>query len=373
MSIKIGWLRPASSFSKMIQRLVFTIWVRILVLSPIVSTRRRSILHVNAQQQESVAASAGDGDGSILVLGDSWASLTGDFLGQVCGSSNNNNDNDNVIPRRIRNEAKSGSTAAEWASSTSTTSTRLVDLVAKESWDYVWLSVGGNDLLDAKCDATIIPQLAFDILTIIENIVENSMNPNIQILYFGYSIPSEDVCGDERTAIVFQANQEQIPSAIAASLYAEKVTLVDIANDFVTPASTPLSSSIYFADAIHLNELGYFQLFSKEPIQEFFGCHESSSSTAEETPSLSPIETTTAAPIVLPTHTPSSIPESESPVSKNTVVKSSSPAPTILDDNVSLSSSQPPSPSASSTTAIRKDYGTGVSFMSFLLLVVFFY
>jgi hypothetical protein len=78
-------------------------------------------------------------DGAILVLGDSWASLSGDHMINICGPQ---------TARPVQNDAQSGSTAADWASGEMAVKSMSK---AKYEFDYVWLSIGGNDFLGSRC------------------------------------------------------------------------------------------------------------------------------------------------------------------------------------------------------------------------------
>lgn len=209
-------------------------------------------------------------EGAILVIGDSWASLSGNYLANVCGSS---------TTRPIQNDAISGSTAKKWAYN------RLgVEAIDKSEYEYthVWLSLAGNDFLDNKCDMRIADKIAANVVNVIKQVVDASRGEaavgkvayrkDLKILYFGYSIPSRDVCGQGRTAMLYAKQTEVIFDAIHNSHYADYVTTIDISDIFVTSESSPLSDPSYFTDAIHLNEAGYKRLFSGYSVLRFFGC-----------------------------------------------------------------------------------------------------
>lgn len=66
--------------------------------------------------------------GAILVLGDSWASLSGDYMSNICGPQ---------TTRPVQNDAKSGSTADDWASGETAVKSMTN---ANYDYDYVWLS-----------------------------------------------------------------------------------------------------------------------------------------------------------------------------------------------------------------------------------------
>ena len=216
------------------------------------------LLSIAAKEDSSTSTTTEHG--SILVVGDSWASLSGDYMANICGPQ---------TTRPIQNDAKSGSTADDWASGEIAVKSMTN---AKYDYDYVWLSVGGNDFLDSQCDLDIAEEVATNIVTIISHIVDNSANEKIKILYLGYSYPSADICGNGKTTDLFDEQGAIIRSAIKNSGYASYVTVMDISSEFVTYSSKPLSDPSYYADYIHLNELGYLKLFSKIRIQMFFGC-----------------------------------------------------------------------------------------------------
>lgn len=198
-------------------------------------------------------------EGSILLLGDSWAAISGDYAANICGLK---------TTRLITNDAENGSTANEWAEKET-----AVESMTKAEYDYeyVWLSLGGNDFLDNKCDIDMAEEVAADIVTVIGQVVDNSPNENIKILYLGYAVPSDDVCGNGMTSELFEAMTYTIFGAIKASDYAKYVTLHDISEMFM-PWGSNLSDEYYFYDDIHLNEIGYMHLFSSYKVQRFFGC-----------------------------------------------------------------------------------------------------
>ena len=141
-----------------------------------------------------------------------------------------------------------------------------------DSTIYIYYTAHRNDFLDGKCDSSISEQVAADIVTVIGHIVDNSPNPNIQILYFGYSVPSTDICGNGITAQLFEEQGEIIFDAIKSSAYSDYVTTFDISEMFVKWGTGGLSDPYYYYDSIHLNQMGYLHLFSSYKVQRFFGC-----------------------------------------------------------------------------------------------------
>ncbi len=156
----------------------------------------------------------------------------------------------------------------------------------KYEYTHVWLSVGGNDFLGNQCDLSIADKVAANIVNVIKQVVDASQGQgddeategedadtqDIKILYFGYAIPSKDVCGSGQTATLFEKQRQIVFDAIHDSDYAEYVTTIDISKMLVTSESSPLSDSSYFADAIHINERGYNRIFSGYSVLRFFDC-----------------------------------------------------------------------------------------------------
>lgn len=124
---------------------------------------------------------------ATLLLGDSWASLSG-------------------------NQWADGKTALESMTK------------AQYDYGYVWLSLGGNDFLDNKCDISMADDVAADIVTVISHLVDNAAKEDIRILFFGYSVPSSDVCGNGETAELFEEQGQINFDAIEQSDYSDYVT-----------------------------------------------------------------------------------------------------------------------------------------------------
>ena len=204
--------------------------------------------------------------GAILVLGDSWASATGDYLKGICNPPFGSGGTE---IRDVQNDGKSGSTAAEWASQELA---KKSILKAKFDYEHVWLSIGGNDFIGSSCDTDITEEVTNNILTIISHIIDSSSNDNLKILFFGYSYPSVDICGGGETTSLFEETMTYQREAIGSSSYSARVEVIDISDSFVTSASAPLSDKKWYEDDIHLNIMGYIKLFSGLEVQQFFGC-----------------------------------------------------------------------------------------------------
>eukprot|EP00980_Cylindrotheca_fusiformis_P001208 scaffold328_cov130-Cylindrotheca_fusiformis.AAC.22 len=206
----------------------------------------------------------GDDTPSLLVLGDSWASLLpNDVLRQLCGGSSD------VPSLEVQNDSQSGSTAAEWVSQTK----EVVQSSSLQNVDYVWLSVGRKDFLDSRCEIEVAAQVAENVVDILSQIVAATNSTDLKILYPSYIYPPDDVCGYATTAALLDAQNELIQDAIRNSNYSDYVTLIDVSDEFVTAQSAPLSDAKWYEEeAMHLNQNGYNKLLSNASIQQFFGC-----------------------------------------------------------------------------------------------------
>lgn len=291
---------------------------------------------------------------SILVLGDSWASRTGNSLEDVCGLSDNA-----VETRDVRNEGRPGSTAEEWAQNED-----AVRPFNREDYDYVWLSVGGNDFLESSCNSAFRAEISANIVRVIAKIVGATENENLKILFFGYSVPPLDLCGGGTTPGLYDSQTSFTRLAIETSEWADYVEVIDISDVFVTPESTPFSDDQWYDDTnVHLNDAGYEKLFSLESIQDFFGCLVPA--VTSFVPTSSP---TAGSPIVSNATTTESLPPSSTPV---TSVPTLSSAPSFAPEpTISLSPSIAPIVDSPTTRSISQESPAALDGDDIALLVV---
>ena len=221
------------------------------------------ILQVCLYQSTSLAQTVNEETGSILVLGDSWASLSGDFLSGVCGLGENGAE---TSTREVTNAGKSGSTAKQWVSNGEVEKSFNN---ADNDFDHAWLSIGGNDFLGNGCDDSENDEITGNIKLVVRDIFDASSNDELKILMTGYGYPSEDVCGSGRTITQFDKLNSSIQQAMSKIA---RVTYVDVSSEFVTSDSAPYSDKEWYADGIHINRDGYTKLFSMKSIQDFFDC-----------------------------------------------------------------------------------------------------
>lgn len=161
---------------------------------------------------------------------------------------------------KVSNHGESGATAADLR--------ELLEVVtpdAVKGYSHIWLSIGGNDVLESSCSISP-PRLKRRLDTIIARL--RAIAPTIQIVLTGYCLPSAYIPGcDSPSALDILA---QAMKAVAHSF--SGVTFVDSSFECGASASGLLSDSAYFVDSVHLNEIGYCRVFSQPELQSAFGC-----------------------------------------------------------------------------------------------------
>lgn len=179
----------------------------------------------------------------------------------------------------VYNAAIGGTTAVQW------TGDGHLDALGTTKCggtpDYIWLSVGGNDVLNTGCGDTEDQASITAKVTASINAVK-AKAPGVKILMTGYCMPqsaerrlfdeSESGKHDRRLACTSPANFAMLGNAIKAAAEAySMVTFVD-GTTACGGSKTAWSNKRYFADAIHLNKQGYCKMFTPPKVQEFFGC-----------------------------------------------------------------------------------------------------
>ena len=196
----------------------------------------------------------------VILMGDSWAEFAGtSTLQRICTDSS------------VRNIGVSGSTAAQWASSTCPQSNNpccdgrenrcdISSLFQNIEDDVtVVISLGGNDFLERQCKLNNqeIATLENDLKSVVEQVKRRA--PRAKIVVYGYPKPSEDAeCpGSNPGKIAEKINN--IISPAYRSIASDIVQIITPTNFF---GSGTFSNRKYFVDAIHLNPAGYSLLFS---------------------------------------------------------------------------------------------------------------
>ena len=198
----------------------------------------------------------------ILLLGDSMAEFMGEsILEEICGDS------------IVVNAGIGGTTAQQWAEYDM--DDNPLDFYGSREWDVVYISVGGNDLLESGC--LLEPdELKSQMEAAIENIVGEIAPGASSYVVTGYCMPmaaEEDADGD----CAEPSGLSALPQALAAltpNLPEEsqgKLTIVD-SLELCGGSVSSYSDPKFFLDNIHLNPRGYCEVFSQPMIQQSLLC-----------------------------------------------------------------------------------------------------
>lgn len=192
---------------------------------------------------------------SIVLIGDSWAEDVDarDALNEIC-------------PRaQVFELATGGTRASAWAREG-----LAEDAIRQLSADgivpdYVWVSMGGNDLFQSFCGPPGGPeQVVEDIQTVMQ--LFNLEYPDAKLVYTGCAItPRVSV---RECAEAFHA----ICTASDYPNYASVISLEGLFGGFLNETHLGMSDEKYFDDPIHLNIDGYRRLFGYEPVARALGC-----------------------------------------------------------------------------------------------------
>jgi len=191
----------------------------------------------------------------VLIIGDSMGEFAATSLEKFCPGAT------------VNNAAVGGTTAdPDW------TSGGLLDYVGSETCggapDYIWLSVGGNDVLNTQCSASV-EDIAAKITASVNAVKAKA--PTATILLTGYCVPaapeSQDAggCGAPEKFQVIANALKQVSDADTSLVYVDSSSACG-------GSATSWSPQTYFADAIHLNGRGYCKVFRQQGVQTALGC-----------------------------------------------------------------------------------------------------
>jgi lysophospholipase L1-like esterase len=199
--------------------------------------------------------------GDVLLVGDSMTEFMGKTLESFCTDVN------------VYNAGIAGTTAKQWASYTADDIVSCTDedqMLTEDviSWKSVYISIGGNDLLESKCSIGA-SELKERMQKAVTNIVNNVAPGATTYVITGYCMPSapEECESTSDFAILSQALQNfsvQMPSG-------SSLQIIDSLSA-CGGSSTTFSNQKYFEDAIHLNAKGYCKVFTQPNVQTAMSC-----------------------------------------------------------------------------------------------------
>ena len=205
----------------------------------------------------------------ILMVGDSMAEFMGQALESFCANS------------KVYNAGIGGTTAQQWSSYSKDD---LPSECGMGSWDVVYISVGGNDMLNSGCSMTS-SELKDRIENAITNVVNNLAPGASKYVLTGYCMPSQpeedsNSAGGCNTPADFLAISDAFNDISSQSLGLSNSSLV--INDSISlcgGSKSSFSDFQYFQDSIHLNAKGYCNVFSQPSIQSGLLCDASEEET----------------------------------------------------------------------------------------------
>jgi hypothetical protein len=230
------------------------ILVIVVIMATLIATQFVFFAHILLLDAAESPATASK-ESKVVFLGDSWAEFAGDLtLVDHCPTVT-----------QFANRGVSGSTAREWQEGEGCGGTACSPAAAFDGGDFThaWVSIGGNDFLQNDCRP---PE---DLRNVIDTAFEDiaaAAGPGVKILTTGYGAVPTDEEG------CTPADSASANSIIAEASEAMGWTHVDVLKAFGGSA-TEVSSSEFYADALHLNEDGYAHLWTLPKIQAFFECY----------------------------------------------------------------------------------------------------
>jgi len=204
---------------------------------------------------------------TIVGLGDSWVDYDNDYgtdLGTYCKGKD------------MWNAGVSGSTAAQWAAQSCgrgncNARSILSGIAAIPGVDIteVWLSVGGNDLLQRgifglQGVANSTKQIGAQIRSVV---------PDVKIFILGYSISGlpfglDAIVPNDGAAMNLYDNlNEQLKSG-AAEIDATYIETLEN----VLQGNGVFGNPFLFVDAIHMNQAGYCNIWTQDAFQKYMEC-----------------------------------------------------------------------------------------------------
>lgn len=191
----------------------------------------------------------------ILIVGDDVGESMGKTLESLCPGS------------EVQNAAIKGTTAVQWSTYTSD----VLKECKNGDWDTVYISLGGNDLLETSCDTSDffkVLALMKKIVSGVENIIENIVPQADTYFLTGYCISKGFGCEKPSDYMALANGIKNF-----SGLLPDNVEVID--STFACGGSdTTFSDDSYFQDAaaINLNSKGYCKVFTQPDVQTYLTC-----------------------------------------------------------------------------------------------------
>lgn len=194
---------------------------------------------------------------NVLIMGDSWAENAGN-------AETLQDQAPKGVTIKVKNIGIGGTTTSYWADPHNL-NTQL-DNLGTFVPDFVWLSLGGNDVFQNQCATDQFYDGVRDSLQGIVNGLTTRYS-GVQILQTGYSVPSlDDYVQDTCNALQVYNDIQDI---FSTRDYGDAVTFVPISDmfaGFLSETAYINGDPTFYEDPIHLNDAGYEELFQYKPI-----------------------------------------------------------------------------------------------------------
>jgi len=193
---------------------------------------------------------------NILVIGDSWATQTKDYIDYFCSGATS------------YNFGIQGEMAASWVD---VVPANVQDAFSDNDVTYnsVFFSIGGNDFFWSECtlNQEEVQEVVSDALSTVVQKIGNA----VPIVMIGYcaSTACQTVC----EPVEMNARYESLNFGIKAACEATpNCSFVDVWRVCDFDYETGYSSGVLHRDPIHISKAGYCKIFEQPEIQAAFNC-----------------------------------------------------------------------------------------------------
>jgi lysophospholipase L1-like esterase len=206
-------------------------------------------------------------EADILIIGDSHAQASKNYLEQVCKG------------KKVNNLGVGGTTALQWSQNarggrcagSSIGACSIAEAFSPKygrGYTHLWISLGGNDFLMSRCTMSET-ELQHRINEVVKS-ARAAAGPNVTIVLLGYPRPTEQfskrVCpdlkpGDRKPNVFKDACTTDFNCRFVETAFVDGARSYD-----------EFSSGHLHADGAHLNAQGYCALFTMKEVQDVFQC-----------------------------------------------------------------------------------------------------
>ncbi|GMH84932.1 hypothetical protein TrVE_jg5963 [Triparma verrucosa] len=191
----------------------------------------------------------------ILIVGDSMGEFSTNVLETYCAGA------------EVKNAGLAGTKADDWANDINADAVKGCG----SSFDYVWMSFGGNDMLESDGCSMTAETMQSKVTAAINNVKTNIAPGATKYLMTCYCQPKSAESGS-----ACNTPEKTVPLCAGIKAACDLDSNVEYVDSFEScgGSSSAWSNPGYFEDAIHLNKRGYCKVFTQAAIQTLFQCGE---------------------------------------------------------------------------------------------------